>query len=91
MAALKAAPAVVDLYNSAEDYMDLKAYRTPAVPSASERVPLARPASNLAPPFDLTAPPADPAEPINVELAAPSNKANHFQYFIRVPEPVLTN
>ena len=85
MAALKVAPTVFDLLLiSTEDYMDLKTYRTPAVPTASEPVPLARPAAHLATPFD-PAPPgsrADPAEPTNVELTAPSNKVNLFQYLV---------
>ena len=95
IAASKAAPAVVDLlFISAEDYMNLKTYRTPTVPTASEHVPLARPASHLATPFDPAPPPgspADPAEPTNVKFTAPSNKVNLFQYLIQAPEPVLTN
>ena len=85
MAALKAAPAVIDLlYISAEDYMD----RTPAVPTTSEPIPLAHPASHLATPFDPAPPPGCP---VDVELTAPSNKVDLFQYLVQISEPVLTN
>ena len=91
MAALKTAPAVIDLlFISAEDYMD----RTPAVPTTSEPIPLAHPASHLAIPFDPTPPPgcpAYPAELTNIELTAPSNKVDLFQYLVQISEPVLTN
>ena len=74
--------------------MDLKTDRTPAVPTTSELIPLAHPAPHLATPFDPAPPPgcpADPAEPTNVELTAPSNKVNLFQYLVQVSEPILTN
>ena len=74
--------------------MDLKTYRTPAVPTASEPVPLALPASHLATPSDPAPLPgylADPAELTNVELTAPSKKVNLFQHLTRASEPVLTN
>ena len=66
--------------------MDLKTDRTPAVPTTSEPILLAHPASHLATPFDPAHPPgcpADPAEPTNVELTAPSNKFNLYQYLVQ--------
>ena len=66
--------------------MDLKTDRTPVVPTTSKPIPLARPASHLATPFDPAPPPgcpADPAEPTNVELTDPSNKVNLFQYLVQ--------
>ena len=74
--------------------MDLKTDRTPAVPITSELIPPAHPAPHLATPFDPAPPPgrpADPVEPTNVELTAPSNKVNLFQYLVQNSEPVLTN
>ena len=86
MAALKAVHAVIDLlFISAEDFMD----RTPAVPTTSEPIPLAHPASHLATPFDLAPPPgstAGPAEPTKMELTASSNKVNLLQYLAQAPE-----
>ena len=70
------------MYISAEDYMD----RTPAVPTTSEPIPLAHPASHMATPFDPAPPPGcpvDPAEPTNVEFTASSNKVDLFQYLVQ--------
>ena len=68
--------------------------RTPAVPTTPKPIPLAHSASHLATPFDPAPPsgcPADPAELINVELTAPSNKVDLFQYLVQISGPVLTN
>ena len=66
--------------------MDLKTDRTPAVLTTSELILLAHLASYLATLFDPALPPgcsADPAELTNVELTAPSNKVNLFQYLVQ--------
>ena len=82
MAGFKAPPAAVEfLLISAEDYVDLGAYWIRATRTATEPVPLALPRSHLTTLSYPAPPPVPPPHPAtNVELTAPCNKANLFQY-----------
>ena len=78
---------------SAEDYMDLKTDRTPAVLTTSEPIPLAHPASHLAilsiPLLLLGALPIPLNRP-TWNLLLPPTRSTSFNTSFKISEPVLT-